>query len=123
MSITKLFMLEKLQMESPDIVVIERPPVVRDVETLINLSEIIGCVRGWAVLNRAEYEELRPTEWRKMVHPVGEILPKRRKELKQWDIEKVKNIFNIIPENDDIADAILIGQAWVNQCCRDEIFA
>lgn len=99
----------------PLIVVIERPPMVKDAETLTNLAEIVGCVKGWSLCHYAEFVELRPTAWRKYVAEGDDKAPKHRKEAKPWDIKRVRELFGIETKNDDLADAILIGQARINQ--------
>lgn len=62
---------------------------------------------------KLELEYIYPSEWRKIcgIKTGGGI---RRETLKQRDIEFVKNKFNL-DVNDDIADAIGIGYAYLHQ--------
>lgn len=99
----------------PLIVVIERPPFKADPRTLTFLSEIVGAVRAWAILNEADYVEYTPSQWRSLVKEKEEALPVGRDNAKQWDIQKVREIFNIQDISDDPADAILLGLARINE--------
>lgn len=95
----------------PDICVIESPPLINSPGTLIMLTEIIGAVRGM-VIDSAEYVEYTPSVWRKLISPDKKI-PQKREDAKAWDIAKVKEIFSVETNNDNIADAILIGYARI----------
>lgn len=94
-------------------VVIEMTVVVRNAAAQRMLSEIVGVVRGWSLCNFAEFVRLRPTEWRKLICKDGKV-PTKRDEAKAWSIQMVKEDFKKIV-SDDEADAILIGQARINQ--------
>lgn len=110
----------------PDILVIERPPLVKDPNTLINLAEIVGVVRGLSLSVYAEYVEYMPNSWRKHIAGDNEKIPIARKEAKPWDIKKVRDEFGIEKGsngkalNDDEADAILIGLARVKEIAKIE---
>lgn len=108
-------LLALLETYKPLIVVIERPPYKNDPKTLTALSEIIGAVRAWSILNKADYVEYTPSQWRKLVKDEDEKLPTDRNELKVWDIEKVRKLYGIENIGDDPADSILIGQARINE--------
>ena len=98
----------------PDIVVIERPPQCKDADTLINLAEIVGTVRGVSLIY-AEYVEYSPNKWRRLVADLEETIPTSRKLSKPWDMKKVEDLFGFIVDNDDEADAILIGLARIKE--------
>lgn len=108
-------LLALLEKYKPLIVVIERPPFKRDPKTLTALSEIVGAVRAWSILNKADYVEYTPSQWRKLVKSEDEKLPTDRNELKLWDIKKVCELYGIKDIGDDSADSILIGQARINE--------
>ena len=108
-------LISRLKKISPDIVSIERPPYCNSPDTLIMLSEIVGCVKGWAINNGADYVEYPVNKWRKLIAGKDETIPGNRKEAKPWDIEKVKVLFNMIPVDDNEADAILIGYARIKE--------
>ena len=103
-----------IEREAPDIVVVEETVVTRNPQTQRMLSMILGAVFGTCVNNHFNYRSLRPTQWRKVVRGDDEKLPKKREELKLWSISKVAELFNINDISDDISDAILIGQAFIN---------
>ena len=103
-----------IEREAPDIVVIEETVVTRNPQTQRMLSMILGAVFGACVSNHFNYCSLRPTQWRKAVRSDDEKLPRKRDELKLWSISKVAELFDINDVSDDISDAILIGQAFIN---------
>lgn len=106
-------LLSLLENYKPLIVVIERPPYKNDPKTLTALSEIVGSVRTWSILNKADYVEYTPSQWRKLVKDEDEKLPSNRDELKLWDIAKVRELYGIEGIGDDRADGILIGHARI----------
>lgn len=109
-------LIEKLKKYKPDIVICETPPFMNSPKTLIMLAEIVGVVKGWAISGGfAEFVEIGPTEWRRLVADPDEKIPTKRDPAKIWDIAKVKKIFNIEAIDDNEADAILIGQARINE--------
>ncbi len=112
MSIALTHLLKK---HSPDIVVAETPPLMNSPQTLIMLAEIVGVVKGWAICSGfAEFVELEPSKWRRLIARDDEKIPRARKECKPWDMQKVKELYDIEPIDDNEADAILIGQARIN---------
>lgn len=100
----------------PDIVVIETPVVIRNPQVQRMLTMIFGAVYGKCISDDIEFQELRPTEWRKLIEPGPK--PRKRDELKEWSKVKAKELFNVIDISDDVSDAILIGQAYVNEWSR-----
>ena len=107
-----------LKKTKPDIVVVEKPPFINSPQTLIQLSEIVGCCKGWAITQGySEFIEYMPNEWRALVKRENEKIPRKREECKAWDIDKVyeymPNIEDITDDNE--ADAILIGIARMRQ--------
>lgn len=93
-------------------VVIETPTVIRNPKTQRLLTMIFGAVYAICIKCGHDFQELRPSEWRKLIDPGKK--PRTRKELKEWSKEKVKEIFGVCNVNDDVSDAILIGQAYIN---------
>lgn len=98
----------------PEICIIEAPPLINSPGTLIMLTEIVGTVRGM-VVTRSEYVEYSPHVWRKLVAKEGEKIPIKRVDCKIWDIKKVAEMYGVQTDNDDIADAILIGGARIKE--------
>jgi len=101
--------------KKPLIVAIELTSVTRNAHTQRILSEIVGVVRGWVLCNFAEFVRYRASEWRKLVCCKGEVAPTKRNEAKEWAIIKVAEEFDIKGISDNVAEAILIGQARINQ--------
>lgn len=97
---------------SPTVVVTEMTVVVRNPAVQRMLTMILGAVYGNCVVNDIDYYSLRPTEWRKLIDPGKK--PKKRDELKEWSKQKVYELYGIDNVTDDVSDAILIGQAYVN---------
>ncbi len=112
-------LVETLKAYKPDIVAIERPPFCNSPDTLIMLSEIVGCAKGWAINNCADYVEYAVNSWRKLVAKEGETIPRKRNEAKVWDVARCKELYGFIPQDDNEADAILIGHARINEFQRN----
>ena len=106
---------EIIEYEKPQIVVTEMTVVTRNAQAQRNLTMILGAIYGHCLRNDIFYWSFRPTEWRKLVHTTNEKLPRKREELKQWSINKVNELFDIPSITDDVSDAILIGQAYMNK--------
>lgn len=93
-------------------IVAETPVVVRNPQVQRLLTMIFGAVYTICAQRGYEFQELRPTEWRKLIDPGKK--PRKRDELKEWSKQKVEELFGIKDVSDDVSDAILIGQAYVN---------
>lgn len=108
-------MIEKIvaliRKENPQIIICEGLNVVNNVAVAKNLAKIIGAIKGVCEFNDMFYDVLAPSQWRKLVCD-GNMPPKKREDLKPWDIDRVKTLFKFMPENDDEADAVLIGEAY-----------
>lgn len=99
-----------LTSENPDIVIVERMSVGRNVATARMLAEIIGVVYGWCLSHEGiYYEELTPSQWRGYLGIQGKG---KREELKQVSIGYV-NDHDITVKSDNEADAICIGFAYI----------
>lgn len=99
----------------PDIVVVEATHASKNISSLNKLCKILGCIETWCILNGSEYHEMPPKEWRKYAGINGNEPPKQgRKELKDWSMNLVKDIFGVNSATDDESDAILIGYAYIN---------
>ena len=108
--IWRLFYL--LDIKRPNIVVVEEMVVTRNAQVARNLTMILGAVLGKCLEMKIDYHSLRPTEWRKLIDSGKK--PKKREELKKWSKQKVFDLFGIENISDDVSDAILIGQAYIN---------
>lgn len=101
-----------LKEKIPDIVVVEMTVVPKNAHTQRELTELIGGIRNFCLLNKIGFFRLRPTQWRKLVREKDEKLPKKREELKAWSRDKVKLLYNA-DVTDDTSDSILIGAAYI----------
>lgn len=98
--------------DNPDIVVTELTSVQRNAQVQRYLTLILGAIQGKCVKDEIFYYSYRPTEWRKLIS--DDKKPRKRDELKKWGLDKVKELFNLELNNDNITDAILIGKAYIN---------
>lgn len=104
--------------EQPNIIIVEGLTVFNDIKTDSNLSDIIGAIRGFSLsLEDCWFDKLLPSEWRNLVANEVEKIPRKRNDCKLWDVSKVNDIYGKNIENDNIADAILIGLAYCNLFC------
>lgn len=91
----------------PAIVVIEKPPYAKgNPNTHVILCIIIGVVRGWCLEHDCEFDLVHTSVWRAALNPFYPV-PKKREDLKKWSTQ----IAGVIDDNE--ADAILIGRAWL----------
>lgn len=104
-----LSIIQLLEKCSPDIIVIEKLSVSRNMVSVRALCKILGAVYCYSILKDIFYCELQPTEWRSKL---GIQSAKKREELKRLSIEYVKNNYDI-ETVDDISDAICIGDAYI----------
>lgn len=93
----------------PDCVVVEDIVVERNWHTFKVLATIIGGVYGLCIAKGISYSCLSPSVWRNIIDPNQK--PRKKDEIKIWDIEKAKQIVNK-DFSDDEADAILVGRAY-----------
>ena len=100
--------------ESPNIIVWETPVMVNaNPETQRTLDYIVGSILGKCIQDNIFYYSYRPSEWRNIIKNKDEKLPRKRTELKIWGKGKVKDMFDLDIDCDDITDSILLGQAYI----------
>lgn len=102
-----------MKLYAPDIVVVETTAVARNVSAQRLLTMLVGMVWHICIDNNIEFQAVRPTEWRAWVS--SEKKGNKREQLKAWSINKVQELFGLIPESDDVSDAILIGYGYINR--------
>lgn len=102
-----------LDSEKPDLIYIEHPQGYgRNVSTVFKLTLIIGVVFGWCLQNNCEFNDITPSEWRKMAgFSQGKL---KRNELKALSITLAKEKFGI-ECGDDEADAIAMGYGLIQK--------
>lgn len=102
---------ELLQAYKPDIIVIEKLNVSRNMNAVRVLSKVIGTVYTYYVLaDDCYYFEIQPTQWRSQLGMQSGR--KKRDELKKMAIEYVKNTLGI-DVTDDEADSICAGIGYI----------
>ena len=100
-----------LQKYKPDIIVIEKLNVSRNMNATRVLSKIIGVVYTYYILtDDCSYFEIQPTQWRSQLGMQSG--KKKRDELKQLSIEYVKNTLGK-DVTDDESDSICQGLAYI----------
>lgn len=106
--------LDRIGAWEPDIVVVEQSVMTCNADTFRKLSVLIGVVFGNCIVRDADFYQFTPSEWRSLISK--EKKPRKREELKQWDLEQANRLMtnHIVVTSDDEADAILIGQAYMN---------
>lgn len=100
---------------SPSIVVVELTSVMRNPDTQRKLTMVLGAILGKCIEDGIAYYSYRPTEWRSLVKDDGEKLPRKREELKAWAIDRCHRFGYEDVIDDNQAEAILIGLAYINQ--------
>ena len=102
-------LLDKIKI---DILIIEGLNVFNNPKTQEGQSDIIGACRGYAIEHEIWFDKLSPNEWRSQVAG-GNSVPRKRKDCKPWDLEQLRKIYPFVnTNNDNVADAVLIGQAY-----------
>ena len=110
--------LKILTKYNPDIVIVEDAAVSRNMQTVRVLVMLIGIIKGWCIAKSVFFDTFKPSVWRKLVANEGEKIPLKREESKAWAINKVKQLYNI-EAIDDVCEAILIGQAYINYITKN----
>ena len=95
----------------PNMIVFEDVSLQVNVATLRLLAQLQGVIIGCCQLYGIPYVIYKPSQWRKVLKfQQGRGI--ERKFLKQQSKDYVKQYFSL-EVNDDIADAICIGQAYI----------
>lgn len=113
-----LGLLELLGKSQPDIIVVEKLNVSRNINATRILAKIIGCVYSYAITHNCFYYEIQATQWRSQLDMQSGR--KRRDELKQLSIQYVKdNLGKVVC--DDEADAICAGLGYIKMMIKSEV--
>lgn len=100
-----------LEANKPDIIVIEKLNVGRNLQATRLLSKIIGVVYCYSILNPdVFYFDIQPSQWRKQLGMQSS--KRKRDEYKQLSIQFIKEHFNI-EVTDDVSDAICAGIGYI----------
>lgn len=113
-----LSLFELLDKYKPDIIVIEKLNVGRNMQATRLLAKVIGFVYAYAITHDCYYFEIQPTQWRSQLGMQSG--KKKREELKKLSIEYVKNTLNK-EASDDEADAICVGLGYIKMMAESEV--
>ena len=128
------FLNEIVQVANVDKIVAESPPAKQGMLTVMQkLGAIQGMILSLGAINEIGNEFFTPTQWRSRLGNVFDGTRKgtNRAELKRKAIEIANETFNLqlkfVPNHpsqneDDIAEAILIGWAYIHPVERKKAF-
>ena len=105
-----LAIINLLKEYKPDIIVIEKLNVGRNMVAVRCLSKVIGVVYCYSILNNCFYYEIQASQWRSQIGIQAKN--RKREEFKQMAIGYVKNTLSI-DVTDDEADSICAGVAYI----------
>lgn len=94
----------------PDIIVIEKLNVGRNMNATRILAKIMGVVYGYSLFNNCYYYEISPSQWRGQLGM--QLKGRKREEYKQLSVAYVKNVFGK-EVNDDESDSICAGIGYI----------
>lgn len=113
-----LGLLKILNEYKPDIIIIEKLNVSRNMNATRILAKVIGCVYSYAIShNNCYYFEIQATQWRSQLGMQSGR--KKRAELKQLSVNYVKKVFDK-DVSDDEADAICAGLGYIKMMAESE---
>lgn len=97
-----------------DIIIFEDVSLRTSIKTLITLSRLQGAIMDIAYSYGTGFKIYAPTQWRKVLgFNQGKAV--RREVLKEQAIDYVSRCYGITV-NDDVAEAICIGLAYLRDC-------
>lgn len=112
-----LAIIHLLQEYKPDIIVIEKLAVTRNMVSVRCLCKVIGAVYCYSILHKnVFYYEIQPSEWRSKLGIQSK--GKKRDEFKQLSMLYVKEQFGI-DVSDDESDAICAGLGYIELFVND----
>ena len=111
-----LAVISLLKEYRPDIIVIDKLNVGRNMVAVRHLSKVIGVVYCYSILNDCYYHEIQASQWRSQIGIQGKN--RKRDEYKQLAIEYVKNTLGTCV-TDDEADSICAGVAYIKMFTKE----
>lgn len=106
-----LAIISLLKQNKPDIIVIEKLNVSRNMVAVRALSKIIGAVYCYSIVSKCFYFEIQPSQWRSQLGMQGGAR-RKREEYKALSIKYIKDHFGI-EVTDDEADSICSGLGYI----------
>ena len=113
-----LAIIELLKEERPDIIVIEKLNVGRNMISVRTLSKIIGAAYCYSILNDCFYYEIQATQWRSKLGMQSS--KRKRDEYKALAVKFIKNNLNL-DVTDDEADAICAGIGYIKMFVHKDV--
>ena len=98
----------------PNLVVFEDVSLRTSIKTLIVLARLQGAIISMATLNNAKYHIYAPTQWRSILN-IKQGNKIKRPQLKPEAIDYVKQCYGITEINDDEAEGLCIGLAYLKE--------
>ena len=105
-----LSIIDLLKKIKPDIIVIEKLNVGRNMVAVRALSKVIGAVYCYSILNDCFYYEIQPSQWRSQLGMQSS--KRKREEYKQLSIDYIKEKLNK-DVSDDESDSICAGIGYI----------
>lgn len=103
----------------PHIIIVEMVSVSRNIYIFRILSELVGAIRGYCVEYNIFFLRLSPGQWRSLVKREDDKIGGQKRDfLKKWSKQLVLEKYGK-SVTDDEADAILIGQAYINLIAKN----
>lgn len=112
-----IFLKEKIKKHKIDKIVIENIHYnpIKGASTFEKLAMLKGALKVFFIENGYCHTEIQPAVWQSYLNIKSKNKKLgRTKSTKEQSLEFCKERFNIIPENDNVADAINIGWYAVN---------
>lgn len=106
-----------LEKYKPDIIVIEKLNVGRNLRTARILSKVLGVVYCYSILNGCFYYEIQASEWRSKLGM--QAAKRKREEYKELSKQYVLDEYGL-DVTDDESDSICIGVAYVKTFVRSD---
>lgn len=94
----------------PDIIVIEKLNVGRNMVAVRCLSKVIGAVYCYSILNNIFYFEIQPSQWRSQLGM--QSTKRKREDYKKLSVEYVEHTLGI-QVSDDESDSICAGIGYI----------
>lgn len=99
----------------PFCVIAELTSVPRNADTQRKLTMILGSIKGKCIEEKIDFVTYSPPEWRSLVKNTDEKVPRKRELQKQWALDKCHEMGYVDIIDDNEAEAILIGMAYIRQ--------
>lgn len=97
---------------NPDIIVIERPVVLKNAKVQSGLDRVVGFIQSRCLFSDIDFQEYRPSEWRALIKSDTKPTKNKKDLWKKWAMSIVPK--SVSKHGDDCAESYLLGQAHIN---------